>query len=91
MTAEREYVLLSFTPAPEVSINILVVRSGPALEVSLPANWDAGLSPEDREYVSELINDWRNAQADCVPAILRELSQLAVGPLKTQESNLLDG
>lgn len=90
MKSQRDYVVLLFDPDPDVAIKILVVRNGPSLEVSLPANWQEQLSGGDREYVSELVNDWRSANADSIPLLLRELSQLAVGPLRTIESNLLD-
>jgi hypothetical protein len=90
MNPQREYVLLSFNPDSQAGIRILVYRSGPSLEVSLPAHWGESLSDEDREYLSELVSDWQSARGESVPAILRELSQLAVGPLKTVESNLLD-
>jgi hypothetical protein len=90
MNPQREYVLLAFNPDSPPEVRILVARKGTSLEVSLPAGWDATLSAEDREYLSELVSDWRNAKGDSVPVILRELAQLAVGPLRTVESNLLD-
>jgi hypothetical protein len=75
----------SDTDAP-TGIPLLVIQNGPALEIVIRPDWHEGLGSEDREYLTELIGDWRRTTAAEIPALLQALGELSMGPLRTLES-----
>lgn len=85
------FVLLCYNPGQEnAGIPVLILEDGPGLKVHVPPNWHAGLDANDREYLSELMSDWEEADSERVPGILRELSELSVGPLRLRDSGIAD-
>jgi hypothetical protein len=89
--SQNAFVLLAYAPDGRTvgarSIPVLVLQRGPTVEVLLPPKWDAGMGLGSREYLSELIRDWEGgSDAD---SLIRELSELSVGPLRTVETGVL--
>ena len=87
------FVLLRYSPpslgAKAMGIDVLVLYRDAASQVHIRPQWWEGLSPKDREYLDGLIEDWE--QATEFEALLRELDELCVGPLKAVDSGMLDG
>jgi hypothetical protein len=71
-------------------IPLLVIQAGPGLEIVIRPDWHKGVLPDDQEYLTELMDDWRNATPAEIPTLLESLSELSIGPLKSIESGLVD-
>jgi hypothetical protein len=86
------FVSFQYVPVPnsEAAIALLVLADVSRIEVVIQPGWEANLDPNDREYLTELIADWRSANAADIPALLRQLAELSVGPLRAVESGVTD-
>lgn len=71
--------------------SLLLTQDGDTLKIFTEQHWDSALEAEDREYLMGLLEDWRHASPDEIPAILDELSELSVGSLRAVESGVADG
>ena len=69
---------------------LLLMEDGGGLRIYTEKQWESGLDAGEREYLRELMKDWRGAGADRVPGLLDELAELTVGPLRTVESGWAD-
>jgi hypothetical protein len=69
---------------------VLLVEDGGGLKIHTEERWEPGLDADEREYLRELMKDWRGARGDRVAAILDELGELSVGPLRAVESGMAD-
>jgi len=88
---ESRFVRLCYlSDDPAANIPLLVIEKDSRLQVVIRNGWDCDLSSSDREYLSELISDWHSASGDEIHAILDQLSELSVGPLRTQEWGIAD-
>jgi hypothetical protein len=89
------FVHLRYAPRPfdagcTTEIRLLILEDGPALEIVIRPDWRIGLGPEDQEYLSELMRDWRRATPPEIPILLGNLSELSIGPLQTVDTGLVD-
>jgi len=88
------FVYLRFSPrsaaGPESGIPLLVALKDATLEVFIRSGWEDGVAAEDREYLEELMSDWRKLSAGAIPGLLEQLAELSVGPLRAIESGILD-
>ena len=69
---------------------LLLVEDGGTLKIHIKEGWESGFEPAEREYLRELMKDWRDASGDRVDAVLDELAELSVGPLRTVEAGVAD-
>ena len=79
------YVLLRFVPrsgnirqALELAV---VIGQDAVLQIVIRHDWQTGLDAEDREYLADLMHDWTTMSSRRAPALLKQLSELSVGPL----------
>ena len=89
----QRYVLLGYISGQESDgrgAALLLMEDGGELRVYADKRWECGLDVDEREYVRELLKDWREAGAERVGAILDELAELSVGPLRAVESGWAD-
>jgi hypothetical protein len=80
-----ELVVLCYKPKaalPGIPVAIAVDRGH--IQVTIKVGWEADFDPEEVEYLTELMRDWEDAETDRIPAIMGELAELSVGPLRTQ-------
>lgn len=85
------FVLLQFSPrSGEEAVNILLVdmENGKPLQVSIDSEWAQRIDSTDREYLSALIDDWRNTPPERIPDLIHELCRLSHGPLRLVEEKL---
>lgn len=90
----HRFVLLRFGPEqeerPQAAIPLLIVQTGGKLSVHIEPQWESGFDRNDREYLSGLLDDWSDASEKEIPAILDQLSELSIGPLRAVESGVAD-
>ncbi len=88
----RRYVLLRYNSGQDDhgAALVLLVEEGGELKIYTEEQWEAGLDESGREYLRELMKDWRGARGERVAAILEELAELSIGPLRTVESGVAD-
>lgn len=70
--------------------SIVMSTGGGGLKVYAEERWESGLGAGEREYLSELMKDWRGARGERAAAILDELAELSVGPLRRVEAGVAD-
>lgn len=79
------FILLQFSPrSRDEAINILLVdaENGSPLQISVDSGWENRVDSTEREYLTALIDDWRNAPAERIPDLTNELCRLSRGPLR---------
>jgi hypothetical protein len=89
---QNRFVMLQFArPSNNMPVDLLIVDSkdGSPLQVWVHPEWEERVHPQDREYLSELMNEWRKANSAQIPAILDELSKQSYGPLRVIEQGQL--
>jgi hypothetical protein len=86
------YVLLRFVPrtgnishALELAV---VIGQDAVVEIVIRYDWQTGLDAEDREYLADLMRDWSTMSLRRPPALLRQLSELSVGPLTVLDTGV---
>lgn len=84
------FVELQFSRFNDQAVNLLVIaRSAANLEVWVRPDWAQRLDPEDRAYLSDLMEEWKSAPLDEISSILDELSRQSHGPLRASNSGAL--
>jgi len=68
---------------------LILVRNGAKLEVWVRPDWTERLDPQDRAYLSDLMQEWKTAAPAEIPAILDEISRQSHGPLRVSNSGTL--
>ncbi|MGC8549405.1 MAG: hypothetical protein ACP5M4_06870 [Acidobacteriaceae bacterium] len=90
----QRYVLLRYMPGEsgrgQRSALVLLTEDGGELKIFAEGRWESGLDAGEREYLRELMKDWRGARGDRVDAVLDELAELSVGPLRMVEAGVAD-
>jgi hypothetical protein len=79
------FVLLQFSPrSRQETVNILLVdlENGNPLRISIDPAWEERVDSDDREYLSALIDDWRNTPPERIQDLIHELCRLSSGPLR---------
>ena len=86
------FVRLEYSPGNSVSpahaIPLAVVAKGSELRVAIVPGWRDMVDPQDCEYLDELIHEWRATPANEFQDLMRQLSELSIGPLRAVESGL---
>lgn len=89
-SGQHRFVFLHFVSGSDEGfrepIPLLIVHGNGKLQIHIAANWESRLNKMDRDYLDGLQNDWRNASTKEIPAILDQLAELSVGPLRTVEA-----
>jgi hypothetical protein len=70
------FMLLQFSPhSHEEAINILLLdaENGTSLQISVDSGWESRLDSTEREYLTALIDDWRNTPAERISDLTNEL------------------
>lgn len=83
------FVHLVYSPNPDHdgrNIPLLVIRKNERIEVIIRPGWGADLAFATRQYLEDLLVDWRSATPDEIPALLQALSELSTGPLLPVQS-----
>lgn len=85
--ALHPYVLLNFSSNSEVACKSLplavVFRQNTVPIIIIRHNWQVSLDAKDRDYLSELLDDWMRTPPERVLALFRELECLSAGPITT--------
>jgi hypothetical protein len=68
------------------SIQVLVICDGRSLQIHTNRGWEHLLEPIEKEYLSELIAEWKLAAEEQIPDVFASLSELSVGPLIAVQS-----
>lgn len=86
----RLYYYTGSDPSDGARLPLLVVGNQSGIEVVIAPNWQENLDLESREYLEGLIADWRSLDSGQIPALLRQISELSMGPLRAVESGVTD-
>lgn len=84
------FLLLQFSPrSREEAINILLLdtENGSPLQISIDPGWENRLDSREREYLTALIDDWRNTPAERISDLTNELCRLSRGPVRLIQSS----
>lgn len=88
------FVLLRFQPLDPssggLSFPILLIAQNDAVQVVVQPEAEQKCAPEDRQYLSELIEDWRRARPSEFPVLFEQLSELSMAPLVAQDFGTAD-
>lgn len=88
------FVRLSYAPGPGKEtprkILVLVFEQDEKLHVVIRSGWEEGISALDREYLSELMADWKACGAEDITPTLDQLAELSIGALRTISSGALE-
>lgn len=78
------FVMLRFSRFNSEAVGLLVLDSndGGPLQVWVRPDWKLRVDSEDQTYLSDLMDEWRNASPRDIPALLDELSRQSHGPLR---------
>lgn len=78
------FILLHFSRFNKEAVGLLVLDSndGGPLQVWAPPDWKLRVDAEDRNYLSDLMHEWRTTGPREIPALLDELSRQSHGPLR---------
>lgn len=87
-----QFVLLDYRPGhgAGTGIPVLVMSGRSSVEVSVRREWEHGLAEAERDYLAELMREWRETEAAEIPELMRELAEISVGPLRTMEWGTAD-
>lgn len=87
------FVRLSYASGPGKEtprkIPVLVFEQDEKLHVVIRSGWEEGISALDREYLSELMADWRCLASGDIAATLDQLAELSIGPLRATSSGVM--
>jgi hypothetical protein len=71
---------------PGVGIPLLLFHDHDELRIAVPDGWERGMAPLHREYLAEMIADWKQLSIEDVKPTLDQLSEFSTGPLKVVAS-----
>ena len=90
--ALHPYVLLNFLPLSEAADKLVplavVFHQNTVPIIIIRHNWQVSLDAKDREYLSELMDDWMKTPSERVLILFRQLECLSVGPIRATVSGI---
>jgi hypothetical protein len=86
------YVLLNFSFNSEVGCKFLpvavVFHKNTVPIIMIRHNWQVSLDAENREYLSEVLDNWMKTPPERVLALFRQLESLSTGPIRVTVSGI---
>lgn len=90
--ALHPYVLLNFLPLSEAADKpvplAVVLHQNTVPIIIIRHDWQVSLNAEDRDYLSELMDDWMKTPPERVLALFRQLEYLSAGPIRATVSGM---
>jgi hypothetical protein len=91
--ALHPYVLLNFLPLSEAAEKrvpfAVVFHQNTVPIIMIRHNWQVTLDAEDRDRLSELLDDWVKTPPEKVLALFRQLECLSTGPIRATVSGIV--
>ncbi|HTW46898.1 MAG TPA: hypothetical protein VMD92_03055 [Acidobacteriaceae bacterium] len=90
---DYRFALLIFQPrnaGENFSFPILILERNNFVEVHVASNWEQKCDSEDREYLAELMEDWKRVPPGETSLLIEQLSELSIGPLLATKSGTSD-